>query len=102
MQVLVNLLSNAIKFARSKVSLSARKEEMFVVVEIQDDGRGVPLEAQSLIFERYKQVLHTDQSSGTGLGLPICKSIVEHHGGKIGVTSVPDEGACFWFTLPLK
>lgn len=100
-QVLVNLLSNAIKFARSKVSLSVKSENQFLTVEIQDDGRGVPVEAQSLIFERYKQVMHSDQSSGTGLGLPICRSIVEHHGGKIGVTSVPDEGACFWFTLPV-
>ncbi len=102
-QVVINLLSNAIKFSRGgNVEISATEEDSFVKVGVRDDGRGIPLESQEAIFERFKQVSGADQHTGTGLGLPICKSIVEHHGGKIGVESTPGKGSFFWFTLPTK
>ncbi len=102
-QVVINLLSNAIKFSRGgNVEISVTEEDAFVKVGVRDDGRGIPPESQEAIFERFKQVSGADQHTGTGLGLPICKSIVEHHGGKIGVESTPGKGSFFWFTLPTK
>lgn len=102
-QVVVNLLSNAIKFSRGgTVEVSVAVEGEFAKIGVRDSGRGIPAESQKLIFERFKQVSGADQHTGTGLGLPICKSIVEHHGGTIGVESVEGSGSFFWFTLPLK
>src|SRR5262249_16389076 len=69
---------------------------------IADSGRGIPPEQQAVIFERFKQVKASDAKMGTGLGLPICKMIVEQHGGKIGVESRSgngQSGSIFWFTL---
>lgn len=65
-------------------------------------GRGVPPRYRETIFERFKQVETTDatQKGGTGLGLPICKAIVEQHGGSIGVESEEGTGSEFWFRIP--
>lgn len=104
-QVLVNLLSNAIKFSNknSKVFVSAEPEGDFVRVSVKDSGRGIPSDQQELIFERYTQVDIKDGSKkgGTGLGLPVCKLIVEELGGKIGVHSKENQGSTFWFLLPI-
>lgn len=104
-QVLVNLLSNAIKFSNknSKVFVSAEPEGEFVRVSVKDSGRGIPSDQQELIFERYAQVDIKDGSKkgGTGLGLPVCKLIVEELGGKIGVHSKENQGSTFWFLLPI-
>lgn len=90
-QVLVNLLSNAVKFSppHSPVAVKTILIPGFVEVQVIDKGRGVPAEYRTAIFERFKQVRATDgaRSKGTGLGLPICKAIVEAHGGQIGVRS---------------
>lgn len=104
MQVLVNLLSNAIKFSsdNSSVEVSARADGKMTMFEVSDYGRGVPASQKELIFEKFKQVEKTDarRKAGTGLGLPICKQLVEQHGGRIGVESEPEKGSKFWFTLP--
>ncbi|MGE4555804.1 MAG: ATP-binding protein [Desulfovibrionaceae bacterium] len=104
-QVLVNLLSNAIKFTnkgRVRVMAVSRPGEIQVCVE--DTGAGVPREDHEKIFERFKQSgdTLTDKPAGTGLGLPICRRIVEAHGGAIWIESEPDHGARLCFTLPLR
>ena len=116
-QVLVNLLSNAIKFSPDggTVTLSAEEKGDMIEVKVIDQGRGVPESHKEAIFEKFKQVEAADgkRKSGTGLGLPICKQIVEDHGGRIGVTSVvaaadavttegsaTASGSTFWFLIP--
>jgi signal transduction histidine kinase len=105
MQVLVNLLGNAVKFSPSggsvKVGVSAT--EKWTEVSVRDQGRGIPLDLQSTVFERFKQVERSDsvEHKGSGLGLAICKAIVEIHKGQIGVDSTPGQGSRFWFRLPL-
>jgi signal transduction histidine kinase len=72
-------------------------------VSVADNGPGIRPEDQELIFEKFRQVgdTMTAKPSGTGLGLPISRRIVEHFGGRLWVESVPGEGATFRFTLPL-
>jgi len=106
MQVMVNLLSNAIKFSPpgNKVTVEVVARDLFVEFRVHDNGRGVPKEYQRIIFEKYKQVSQEDfaVNKGTGLGLPICKLIVEQHGGTIAVDSEPGKGSTFWFRLPIE
>lgn len=106
-QVFVNLLTNAIKFSSAKGKVQIRIDEAesgFVTFRVIDDGRGVPEDKLESIFEPYRQVEGSDEreKDGTGLGLPICKKIVEQHGGTIGVTSVCGQGSTFWFRIPRK
>ncbi|MCT7969363.1 AAA family ATPase [Laspinema sp. D1] len=102
LQVLINLISNAVKFTDTgTVTLRATQNEEQVVVSIIDTGIGIPTEFQDTVFEKFKQVgdTLTDKPRGTGLGLPICKQIIEHHGGKIWVESTPGQGSSFSFSL---
>lgn len=105
-QVLINLLSNAIKFspAQTQVTISVATDDAAVRVSVKDEGRGVPAAFQSTIFEKFRQVEREDATrlQGSGLGLPICKTIVESHGGEIGIISQEGAGSTFWFTLKLK
>lgn len=105
MQVMVNLLSNAIKFSPSsgKVTLQSAINGDQIEVRVIDQGRGVPESHKSAIFEKFKQVDAADgkRKSGTGLGLPICKQIIEEHGGRIGVESEEGNGSTFWFVVPM-
>lgn len=104
-QVLVNLLTNAIKFtpAGGGVTVRARLDGRRVRVEVEDTGRGIAPEDLPRIFERYVQLEVRPQRTlhGAGLGLSICKALVEAHGGEIGARSEPGKGSCFWFTLPV-
>ncbi len=103
-QVIVNLLSNAVKFSptNSVVTLLALPYENMVELRVIDQGRGIPESHREKIFDRFSQVDPDNpaEKKGTGLGLPICKLIVEGHGGKIGVESVVGEGSTFWCRLP--
>ncbi|CAN5368241.1 cell wall metabolism sensor histidine kinase WalK [soil metagenome] len=103
-QVVVNLLSNAIKFSPTEgvVKLEAAKKAEGVTLSVVDNGRGIPADQLSAIFERFKQVQASDSANrkGSGLGLSICKAIVEQHGGKIGVESQSGAGSRFWIELP--
>jgi signal transduction histidine kinase len=106
-QVMVNLLTNAIKFSQpgSTVSIEVdTTDEDSVTISVVDSGRGVPAAKLQAIFEPYRQVEGSDEreKDGTGLGLPICKNIVEQHGGTIGVTSEEGKGSTFWFKIPRR
>ena len=99
-QVLLNLLSNAIKFtSKGFISLFYEVEDMFVRVSVMDTGIGISEEKLESVFERFVKL--DDFYLGAGLGLPICKMIVEQLGGEIGVRSELGKGSTFWFTLPL-
>ncbi len=104
-QVLVNLVSNAVKFspAGSKVKIKACKVDDAVEFSVIDSGRGIAEEQLGIIFERFGQLMKEDAivKGGSGLGLTICKTIVEAHGGSIGVESKLNEGSRFWFKIPL-
>jgi PAS domain S-box-containing protein len=102
-QVLVNLLGNAIKFspADSKITISAEQPTGWVEVRITDRGPGIPLEYKDAVFDRFRQLPGGKQKKGsTGLGLAICKTIIEQHGGEIGVDSELGQGSTFWFRIP--
>ncbi|MCZ7545163.1 MAG: ATP-binding protein [Anaerolineae bacterium] len=102
-RALLNYLSNAHKYTPEggRVVVRAHVQEGEVVVEVADNGYGIPLEAQARLFERFYRVVVTDdQPKGTGLGLAIVKSIVEQHGGRVFMRSKPGEGSTFGFVLP--
>ena len=103
-QVVINLISNAVKFTDAgSITCSARQEGMELLVSVKDSGIGIAPDDQPKVFEKFKQVgdTLTDKPKGTGLGLPICKEIVEYHGGRIWVESQPGHGSTFSFTLPI-
>ena len=103
-QVLINLLSNAVKFTdEGSVTVRVKRVASKLMVSVVDTGMGIPVSEQQIVFERFKQLgdTLTDKPKGTGLGLPICREIIEHHGGDIWLESVPDEGSTFSFTLPI-
>ncbi len=104
-QVLVNLLSNTIKYTPpgSTVQVSALRNGQSVRVQVADEGPGIPPEAREVIFSRFSRLDHPGarKDHGAGLGLYIARTIVESHGGAIGVEPRPTKGTIFWFTLPL-
>lgn len=103
-QVVINLISNAVKFTeRGTVTCRAQREGDNVVVSVTDSGIGIDPKDHGKVFEQFVQVgdTLTNKPMGTGLGLPICKQIVEHHGGRIWVESELGKGSTFSFTLPI-
>jgi signal transduction histidine kinase/DNA-binding response OmpR family regulator len=103
-QVVINLISNAVKFTDAgSITCSVRQERAELHVSVKDSGIGIAAEDQPKVFEKFKQVgdTLTDKPKGTGLGLPICREIVEYHGGRIWVESEPGRGSTFSFTLPI-
>jgi signal transduction histidine kinase len=106
MQVVINLLSNAAEFAeaghgRVRLRLAARAHELTVSVE--DNGPGIPPEQREAVFEKFRQLggdMMTGKPKGSGLGLTICRQIIEHFGGRIWVEGAEPQGAVFRFTLP--
>jgi signal transduction histidine kinase len=103
-QVLINLLSNAIKYSPkgSTVRIDVVSGSDMDEVRITDQGRGIPPSHVNSLFQRFKQVERSDATAkgGTGLGLVICKAIIEQHMGSIGVESEMGRGSTFWFKLP--
>lgn len=105
-QALVNLLTNANKYTPEggRVEASFTLEPNYVTVQIKDSGPGIPKEEQNLIFNRYYRRAIHDQSrliTGSGLGLPIARSLVELHKGQLWVESEPGQGSTFKLKLPL-
>jgi len=105
-QVLTNLVDNAVKFTRAggSVTIAGRDLGEQVQISVRDTGIGIPLEEQGRIFDRFYQVDSGSTRSyrGTGLGLTICKHIIEHHRGRIWFESKPGEGSTFYFVIPKK
>jgi PAS domain S-box-containing protein len=114
LQVLLNLISNAAKFTQQGfVRVTASRERaagagvdgVGVEFQVRDTGTGISAAEHDLIFDRFRQAgsgAMTNKPAGTGLGLPICRQIVEHHGGRIWVDSWPGRGSSFRFWMPLE
>ncbi|MBN3962129.1 PAS domain S-box protein [Nostoc sp. NMS8] len=103
LQVLINLISNAVKFTESGcVTCRVKQGNDGVCISVIDTGIGIAPDDQPKVFEKFRQVgdTLTDKPKGTGLGLPICKQIVDHHGGRIWVESESGHGSTFSFIIP--
>lgn len=101
-QLLQNLLQNALKFRRDeapRVDISAEPQGGQWVIRVRDNGVGISAAQRERIFDAFARVPTTERRPGSGIGLAICRKIVERHGGQIWVESRPGEGACFVFTL---
>ena len=106
-QVLINLLSNAVKFVEAdsgRVIVELFRDPGTLRVHVTDNGPGISVENQQIIFEKFRQAgdTMTEKPEGTGLGLPISRQIIEHFGGRLWVQSTPGAGATFVFALPIS
>ena len=105
-EVLVHLIENAAKYSPAgapiRITAEAREADATLTISIADRGPGIDDFEQSLVFEKfYRGRNQRVQVHGTGMGLAICKAIVEAHGGHLGVTSQLGHGSVFYFSLPL-
>lgn len=103
-QIIQNLLVNATKFTPEggTITLRAREQNGSLIVEVQDTGYGIPDEEQRRLFRPYhRQLSDREHLSGLGLGLALCKNLVQLHGGRIWVQSEEGEGALFAFSIPI-
>jgi light-regulated signal transduction histidine kinase (bacteriophytochrome) len=101
-RVFANLIGNAIKYRRSdppRIHVSAREQDGFWRFEFKDNGIGIAPQYWTEVFQVFKR-LHGKDVSGSGIGLALCKRVVENHGGMIGLESQPGEGSTFFFTIP--
>jgi signal transduction histidine kinase/HPt (histidine-containing phosphotransfer) domain-containing protein len=109
-QILLNLVSNAVKFTeKGRVSIEAQKQytdigDLMVRIAVSDTGIGIPVDRRHRLFKLFSQVdgSTTRRFGGTGLGLALCKKLVELFGGEIGVESESEKGSTFWFTVCLQ
>jgi hypothetical protein len=102
-QLFQNLIANAIKFCKGcapRVRVEAVHEARRWRFSVTDNGIGIAPEYRQQLFVIFKRLHTRSEYPGTGIGLAICKRIVERHGGEIGIDSAPEGGAVFWFTLP--
>jgi len=105
LQVLQNLIANGIKFHGAEpplVRIMAEKKEREWIFSVSDNGIGIASEHAELVFVIFKRLHTQSEYAGSGIGLSICKKIIERHGGRIWVTSEPGHGCTFNFTLPLQ
>ncbi|AHF99643.1 histidine kinase [Halostagnicola larsenii XH-48] len=101
--VFQNLLSNALEYSEDeppRVTVSASRDDSMWIVSVQDNGIGIPRESQEDIFEVFERLHTREEHAGTGIGLALCKRVVERHGGDIWVESEPGEGSTFSVSLP--
>ena len=102
--MIVNLLENAIKYTPEggKINFSIlHRTAQKIQVSVCDTGPGIPEEKQERIFEGHFRLKRDESKEGYGLGLALCRQIIRVHYGQIWVDSVPQEGSCFHFTLPV-
>lgn len=102
LQLLQNLISNSIKFSQSppKIFISSRIEDQFYVFSVRDEGIGIESQYFERIFQIFQRLAARDEYDGIGIGLAVCKRIVERHKGEIWVESEPGKGSVFSFTIP--
>lgn len=102
-QVLTNFLENALKYTEGgAVRIACSREGSLGRVAVSDEGEGIPHEQIPPLFEKFARRERPGSPTGTGLGLYICKGLVEAHGGAIGADSKSGEGSTFWFSLPVS
>ncbi len=104
-QVFQNMIINGIKFHSDEtpqICISAEKKEKEWIFSVQDNGIGIDPQYSEKIFEVFKRLHKKDEYPGTGIGLAVCKKIVERHGGHIWVESELGKGSTFYFTLPIN
>ncbi len=105
LRVFQNLIGNALKYRDPdrppRISVHGRRDGTMWRIEVTDNGIGIPAEFTDRIFLIFQRLHNRAEYSGTGIGLAICKKVVERHQGSIGVLSLPGEGSVFWFTVPV-
>lgn len=102
LQLFQNIIANGIKFSKDKprIRISSKAEKKQYIFSIKDNGIGIEPQYYNQIFEIFKRLNPRDQFEGTGIGLAICKKIVENHKGRMWIESEPGKGSVFYFTLP--
>ncbi len=103
LQVFSNLIGNAVKYNKSEtpvVKLSYKEEDGHYTFTVTDNGIGIEEKYKNQIFEIFKRLHTKEEYEGTGIGLAMCKKIIESHGGNIHVESTPGKGSSFIFTIP--
>ncbi len=104
-ELLQNLIANSLKFHREdippRITISSQPARGNMVrITVQDNGIGIDPKYHDQIFVMFKRLHPTTRYRGTGIGLAVCKKIVQRHGGEIGIESIPEDGTVIWFTLP--
>jgi len=103
-QLLQNLIGNALKFCvtQPKIHISSKEEPDHFLFSVKDNGIGIEQQYSDRIFLIFQRLASSHEYGGSGIGLAVCKRIVERHGGKICFESKLDEGTTFYFTIPKK
>ena len=104
-QIIHNLLDNAAKYSpdNTEIRVSVKRENANLLIGVRDRGKGLSPDERGKLFQSFERLEETSVTKpGLGLGLLVCRRLVEAHGGKIWVESEPGEGSTFWFTMPIN